>query len=182
MPMVMENTDWLQAVSGASRADRVWFEIAKPKANRISFDVPRAFGSYSFQIVMIPVAENAAKAATSESSSALMKKLRLIPKKYATPDWDGYGAKPVNLKCHKSAMVFARKLPSELMDAEVGVTADGDVDFEWYRGKSKRCIFVFSSEGKVHCVASGGKSKLSATFVSPEPQDLIDIVRRFVRG
>lgn len=164
MPMVMEKADWMNVISGASRASDIWFEMAKPKANRISFLVPRGFGGHSFQIVMIPVEEEEKSSGRGQkmSENALRAKLRLLPQEYGE-DWDGYGAKAVSRKSIAAASRFAGLVPEDALAGDVCVDTEGEVYFEWRTAPSKYCSITFAEDGCFLCLVKNGRNKTLAT-------------------
>ena len=175
MPMVMEKTDWMNVVSGASRAADVWFEMVKPKANRISILAPRGFGGCSFQIVMIPVEDDGKSNGQRQkmSRNALRAKLRQLPQEYGD-DWDGYGAKAVSKKSIATASRFAGLLPEAALAGDVCVDTEGEVYFEWRVSASKYCSVTFAEDGCFLCLVKNGRNKtLTTTNVRSEALEYV---------
>ena len=162
MPMVMEKSEWLKSVVGSKRFDRAWFETVKPRSNRISLGVPREFKSYSFQVVMIPVAESSTDERGKPVINELKNKIRSLPNEYVE-DWDGYGAKAVSRISMSKASRFADLIPTTARSAEVCVDPEGEVYFEWRPSVTKYCSVTFAEDGSYLCLVKNGKNKILST-------------------
>jgi hypothetical protein len=66
-------------------------------------------------------------------------------KECSKDNWDGYGAKRIPARAYLEAIRLAELIPRELPLPEVVPEPNGDIAFEWYRGK--RFLFVLSVEG-----------------------------------
>ena len=66
-------------------------------------------------------------------------------KECSEDNWDGYDAKRISVGTYLEAIKLAELIPSELPLPEVVPEPNGDIAFEWYRGK--RFLFVLSVEG-----------------------------------
>jgi hypothetical protein len=67
--------------------------------------------------------------------------LNAVCEECSTPDWDGYGARPVSEKTKEQALRFYRLLASK-HEPDIGGDPGGDIDFEWRKGKTIMCIGV----------------------------------------
>src|ERR1700687_6241070 len=52
----------------------------------------------------------------------------------AVPNWDGYGARPIDEAAYALAKRFIRSLPTTTPTPEVGVDPDGEVSIDWHFG------------------------------------------------
>ncbi len=68
---------------------------------------------------------------TSRSSEALAA-LDWAVREASVPDWDGYGARPVQHVTYERARAFLDLLPLAIPVPEVGVVPDGGISFEWH--------------------------------------------------
>lgn len=96
------------------------------------------------------------------------------------PGWDGYGAEAVSLRTYQYAYKFLESLPFGIPMPTIGVEADGQLTFEWYRDPSWVLSVSVSPEGDLHYAALLGVSRLSGTesFLGNTPQEILGIIRR----
>ena len=66
-------------------------------------------------------------------------------KECSEENWDGYGAEPISIGAYLEAVKLAELLPSSSPVPEVVPEPNGEIAFEWYRGK--RFVFVVSVGG-----------------------------------
>ncbi len=79
----------------------------------------------------------------------------------ANENWDGYGARPIDLNSFNEAKRFIRALPTTVPDPEVAVDPDGEISLEWYFEPRK----VFSvSIGKRNEITYAGLYGLNKTY------------------
>jgi hypothetical protein len=64
----------------------------------------------------------------------MVRRLGMAIAKSSVDDWDGYGAKAVDLDSVPSAIWFARLLPMHVPIPDIYVDPDGEIAFEWYLG------------------------------------------------
>ena len=106
--------------------------------------------------------------------------LAALPDRYAAGNWNGYGEKPLNKDSHRHAKAFAENLPKAFRNADVGIDADGEVTFEWYRAKDCQCSLTFSESGNVYCIVRKDGDKLSATIASKSVGKILDLISEVV--
>ena len=138
MPLVMENDARRDAVERLSNADRLWTDIALPYGNRVSLTLPVDLFGRSVQVFFVPVQEQETDETAGAPKDELSLSLAALSEQYATVNWNGYGEKPLNGDFHRHAKAFAENLPKAFRNADVGIDADGEVTFEWY--KAKDCL------------------------------------------
>jgi hypothetical protein len=86
--------------------------------------------------------------------------------KYSVPNWDGYGAEPIEPKTTDSARSFIRILPDTFGAADIAPGADGTIGLEWVLGEGPlRKLFIDIGPGPVWSAywrrTSGDRGSLS---------------------
>lgn len=97
------------------------------------------------------------------------------------PGWDGYDAEAVSLRTYQYAYKFLESLPPGIPIPTIGVEADGQLTFEWYRDPSWVLSVSVSPEGDLHYAALlGHLSRPSGTkpFLGNTPQEILGVIRR----
>ena len=95
------------------------------------------------------------------------------------PDWDGYGALPVEQDTLRAAYSLIESLPLGFPRPSIGAEPDGQLTLEWR--KSPRHILSVSvdPDGYLHYAGIFGtdKSHGSITYFSTPPDKLLQLVR-----
>ena len=182
MPLVMENDARRVAVDRLINADRLWTDVALPYGNRVSLTVPADLFGRSVQVFFVPVEDQEAEETADIPMDELSRSLAVLPEQYATVNWNGYGEKPLNRNSHRHAKAFAENLPKAFRNADVGIDADGEVTFEWYRAKDNQCSLTFAESGNVYCIVRKDGDKLSATIASKSVGKILDLISEVVNG
>lgn len=95
-------------------------------------------------------------------------------------NWDGYGAKPVNIDSVNEAREFISLIPSFFPKPEIVAEPSGEIGLEWYKGRNK--IFAVSFNGKKTIAYAGlfGSNKTHGIeyFKGSIPQIIIENLRR----
>lgn len=104
-----------------------------------------------------------------------------VYKECAEENWDGYDAVQISRKAYLEAMKLAELLPDNLPSPEVLPEPNGEIAFEWYRGK--RFVFVASVGGEEvinYAGLFGTKSKEYGTefFGNQFPKKLAEKIER----
>ncbi len=96
------------------------------------------------------------------------------------PDWDGYGAVPINPEAVRVAQRFLRSLPVGAHRPTVGVEPDGHVTFEWHVAPKQTLSVSVSPDGMLHYSAAIGSSRSFGTepFLGECPEAILDLVQR----
>lgn len=84
----------------------------------------------------------------------VIRKLNNIYEGCSQPNWDGYGAKPIDLETYYQSERFINCLPDDIPYPEVTPDPDGEVSFEW-----------FKSSHKIFSVSIGRNGELSYTGI-----------------
>ena len=99
--------------------------------------------------------------------------------------WDGYGAMPISQATYSEAMRFLDALPSWIPTPEIVPEPDGDIGFEWNRGKD--WVFVASVNGTNHITYAGifgvsNKAHGTELFDGSIPKTLSDQIMRLQKN
>ncbi len=79
------------------------------------------------------------------SAVSLLDLLKGLP-----PDWNGYGAQPINAELIEQAKRFIERLPDDIVDAPAVVPMTrGRLQLEWHRG-NRSLELEFVSKGRIH--------------------------------
>jgi len=66
------------------------------------------------------------------SASESLKELYDVWEECGFENWDGYGAKPVDIDSFNETERFIRALPTTVDKPEISVDPDGEISLEWY--------------------------------------------------
>lgn len=113
---------------------------------------------------------------------AAFQELHGVAEECGLPNWDGYGAAPVNSETLRQAYRFLAALPLGTTAPSVGAEPDGQITFEWYHSVRRTLSVSISPEGELHYAALLGPSKAygSEPFFGEVPQVILDLIRRVV--
>lgn len=98
----------------------------------------------------------------------------------SSPDWDGYGARPVTYGAFMTALSFLKALPPGTPAPDVGAEPDGHITLEWYRSPRRLLSVSVSPEGDLHYAALQGRSTRygTETYWGEAPQVIFDLIRQ----
>jgi hypothetical protein len=75
---------------------------------------------------------------------------RLDSLKVLASDWNGYGARPIDVDLVEQAKSLVQRLPGDLVDSPAVVPMTrGRFQFEWHRG-NRSLELEFESQGRIH--------------------------------
>lgn len=69
--------------------------------------------------------------------SHIIEELIRVKHEYSRENWDGYGAKSIDILSYDNALSFALSIPTNIPSPEVDVIPTGKVVFTWSEGKRK---------------------------------------------
>ena len=69
--------------------------------------------------------------------SASISQLRKLTYECAMPDWDGYGANPIDLTSLQNAENFIRALPEGIRTPECAPEPDGSISLDWIQNRHR---------------------------------------------
>ena len=95
-------------------------------------------------------------------------------------DWDGYGAKAIDILAWSKALWFSQLLPTDVPVPDIYVDSDGEATFEWYI--APRQVFSVTVRGNGELVYAGifGASTTHGTeYLDDElPEVILDNIYR----
>jgi hypothetical protein len=81
----------------------------------------------------------------------------------SSPNWDGYGASPVNLISVGHALRLLTRIPPDIPAADINVDPDGEISIEWYREAGQVFSVSVSPSGKLSYAGMFGRSSVYGT-------------------
>ncbi|MBQ6926000.1 MAG: hypothetical protein IJQ73_15285 [Kiritimatiellae bacterium] len=183
MPVMIQDDARRMAVERLRDADCIWSDVAIPYRNRVSLTLPSAFRGQSVQVLFFPLSKQGDQPAHDEEiDDGMSLALSALPEKYAKGNWNGYDEKPLNAQSYDVAMSFSRQLPQMYRNAEIGVDADGEVTFEWYRAKDRQCSLTFAASGSVYCVVRNNGDRITAIVSGRAVGKILDLISEVVNA
>lgn len=99
-------------------------------------------------------------------------------------DWDGYGAKAIDVLSWKKALSFSQLLPTNVPVPDIYVDSDGEATFEWYVAPHQ--VFSVTVRGNGELVYAGllGANKTHGTeHLDDElPEVILENIYRVLSG
>jgi hypothetical protein len=178
MPALVLDEERRVATERLSKARRFWSDIAIPRGNRLSFVLPSDLLGHSVQVFFLPAQDEGLKCdeAKHNNDDSMSAALASLPDNYSCENWNGYGEKPLNDSSYRHAMEFADALPLSCRNADVGIDADGEVTFEWYRSNDCQCSLTFAESGNVYCVVRHDGDRVSAVVSSRSVEKILGLI------
>lgn len=78
-----------------------------------------------------------------------LEELAAVAAECAVPDWDGYGAKPVDPWAVVSAEMIIRGLPDGIPVPEVGAEPDGAISLDWIHSRHRMLSLSVSGDSRL---------------------------------
>jgi len=99
---------------------------------------------------------------------------------HSVDNWDGYGAKAINIGSYNYALSFSLSLPPSFPVPEIYVNPDGYVTFEWYEGKRKVFSISIGNRNELAYAGLYGGSKIYGVEYMYEeiPENIIRNISR----
>lgn len=96
------------------------------------------------------------------------------------PDWDGYGAEPVDLSSVVEARRFLLSLPVKTSAPEVSVDPDGEVSMDWKGARGAILSVSIRADGRLSYAGRFGIRRASGTeyFTDEVPRKVVEHLRR----
>ena len=178
MPALVLDEERRVATERLSKARRFWSDIAIPRGNRLSFVLPSDLIGHSVQVFFLPAQDEGLKCgeAKHNNDDSMSAALASLPSNYSCENWNGYGEKPLNESSFRHAKEFAGTLPLSYRNADVGIDADGEVTFEWYRSNDCQCSLTFAESGNVYCVVRHEGDRVSAVVSSRSVEKILGLI------
>ena len=118
---------------------------------------------------------------TSESKyDRFLDSLIRVVKQCTDPDWDGYGAKPVNGSSVILALQVINRLPASISQPDITCDPDGDVSLEWYRAPKRNFSISIAADGALNYAGLFGCNETFGTeyFFEELPHSILENVCR----
>jgi hypothetical protein len=99
----------------------------------------------------------------------------------AEPDWDAYGADPVDVRAVQWARRFIQSLPEDLPSPSVSADPDGEVSLSWEGDRKSNFSVSIGPTGWLSYagLVSPGELPAGATeFAEPLPSVVLEYIRR----
>lgn len=90
--------------------------------------------------------------------------LATLPREYCESNWNGYDEDPLSVLSWNNANRFMSYLPDSIEEAEVGVSADGEVVLEWFYDRDRQCSVTFGRNGSVYFISRLPGKRASITY------------------
>ena len=100
------------------------------------------------------------------------------------PNWDGFGALPVQGDACQAARLLVEQLPSWADSPSVGVDPDGEVSFEWINGPRRRFSISLNDRGRLAYAGMYGPRRTRGIdyFFDQVPSVVFENLRRLYSG
>lgn len=119
------------------------------------------------------------------NKTQLQHELLQLYKEYSVDNWDGYNSEPVSRKAYLEAEKFIAMLPSSVGVPDIVPEPNGEIAFEWYRGKGFAFIVSIGGDNAISFAGLFGKSsKIHGTeyFGDKIPDNVIRFIHRLSEG
>ncbi len=115
-----------------------------------------------------------------EHIAKVMEGLIREKEEHSIDNWDGYGAKAINIDSYGYALNFALSLPSSIPVPEIYVNPDGYVTFEWYEAKRKVFTVIVGNRNELaYAGLYGGSRTYGVEYMYEEiPENIIGNINR----
>jgi len=115
-----------------------------------------------------------------EHLAKILEGLLKAREEHSVDNWDGYGAKGVNIDSYNYGLNFGLSLPPSIPVPEIYVNPDGYVTFEWYEGKRKVFSISIGDRNELAYAGLYGSSKTYGVEYMYEeiPENIIRNINR----
>ncbi|MBD3287591.1 hypothetical protein GF337_02205 [candidate division KSB1 bacterium] len=115
-----------------------------------------------------------------QRAKEVFQELNNIYEDCSKPNWDGYGAEPVDLDTYRESMRFIECLPQNILCPEVTPEPDGEISFEWFKNNQRIFSVSVGRNGELSYAGIYGISKAHGTeFLGDElPKIIIENIQR----
>jgi len=114
----------------------------------------------------------------------VLDELEEVADECADPNWDGYGATPVEYSTLLNAKAFVKEFPYGTPAPSAGAEPDGHLTLEWYRSPDCVLSVSISPEGNLYYAAMLGDATTKGEDVLSDetPAKLLEIIARLYGG
>ena len=143
-----------------------------PAADELRDIIQQALDSLAMSIAVRRTAETA------------ISELRRLQQEASKPNWDGYGALPLDLRSAEQALKFIQALPTTVPVPDVSADPDGEVDLLWQLDPTRTISVSVGPNGKLTYAALIGTAQSYGTeWLSNEiPQPILDGLTRVLNA
>jgi len=115
-----------------------------------------------------------------EVSIDTLEALNDLVQECSSENWDGYGAKALDLITYIHAQEVLQALPTTLPPPDVAVEPDGEISFEWYVGPRRAFSVSVGRENELTYAGMFGRSKTHGTeyFTDELPSTIMENLDR----
>lgn len=102
----------------------------------------------------------------------------------SSDDWDGYGARAIDVRSWEKALWFSQLLPSNVPVPDIYVDSDGEATFEWYIAPRQVFSVTVRENGELVYAGIFGANKTHGTeHLSDElPEVILENIYRVLAG
>ena len=127
---------------------------------------------------------------TITRSYSMREKLDEMFKECSSPDWDGFGAEPVEAHLRPAVLAFLDALPTQIPNPSISADPDGEVSVDWDYGPRQVFSVSIGDEGRLAYASIDGKKQVHGTEMIGDgsvetthgiPQRLIDQIATFCK-
>jgi hypothetical protein len=101
--------------------------------------------------------------ASGEPRTKALELLEQLLKECSDDNWDGYGAKAINLDSYCEAWRLLVTLPTTIPLPEITIEPDGEIAFEWDKGTRRTFSISIGSMNKITYAGIFGSNKAHGT-------------------
>lgn len=114
------------------------------------------------------------------AAEAAIEELWRAQEEASSPNWDGYGALPMNPQSFQQALIFLRALPTTTPAPRVSVDPDGEVDVLWHEAPTRTLSVSIGPKGRLTYAAMlGGAQSYGTEWLANEiPQPILSNLSR----
>jgi hypothetical protein len=111
---------------------------------------------------------------------AVLYQLVRVVEERRMPNWDGYGAEPIDENTYTLALRFLEALPLGAAAPSVGAEPDGQLTLEWYRSPRQTLSVSVDPIGDLHYAALIGPNMEFGTlpFFGEVPASILSLMQR----
>lgn len=95
--------------------------------------------------------------------SSLLEKLDGVYEESSSESWDGYDAKPLSEEAYLEARKLLGRIPLEFPAPDIVAEPEGDIGFEWYRGKGFSLVLSLDGSKTITYAARFGRNETYGT-------------------
>lgn len=113
-------------------------------------------------------------------ANEIVQELNNIYEDCSQPNWDSYGATPIDIETYRESLRFIEYLPKDIPCPELTPEPDGEVSFEWFISNQKLFSVSIGRNGELSYAGIYGIIKAhGAEFLGDElPKTIFENIKR----